>query len=162
MDQLVKYMIDVAMGMHYIAEKGLIHRVCVYIHVKTWQGDAIYPLFFLTWSNRALLQGMWWWERINCVKWQTLVFCVSYPQMTLSMVPLPISHAQCDGWPLKALKTAHSQPPLMPGPLESCSGRCSTPTGCPTRTWRILSVQSRWPRDIDCPSHKAAPQLCAR
>ena len=31
MDQLVKYMIDVAMGMHYIAEKGLIHRVCVYM-----------------------------------------------------------------------------------------------------------------------------------
>ena len=25
--QLVKYMIDVAMGMHYLAEKGLIHRV---------------------------------------------------------------------------------------------------------------------------------------
>ena len=35
-DQLVKYMIDVAMGMHYIAEKGLIHRVCVYMcMVKT-------------------------------------------------------------------------------------------------------------------------------
>ena len=26
-EQLVKYMIDVAMGMHYLAEKGLVHRV---------------------------------------------------------------------------------------------------------------------------------------
>ena len=25
--QLVKYMIDIAMGMHYISEKGLVHRV---------------------------------------------------------------------------------------------------------------------------------------
>ena len=25
--QLVKYMIDVAMGMHYISERGLVHRV---------------------------------------------------------------------------------------------------------------------------------------
>lgn len=25
--QLMKYMIDVAMGMHYLAEKGIIHRV---------------------------------------------------------------------------------------------------------------------------------------
>ena len=24
---LVKYMIDIAMGMHYISEKGLVHRV---------------------------------------------------------------------------------------------------------------------------------------
>ena len=154
-------MIDVAMGMHYTAEKGLIHRVCVYIcMVKTWQGDAIYSLFFLTWCNRTLLQGMsWWWERMNCVKWQTLVFSVSYPQMTPSMLPLAMSHVQCDGWPLKA---ACSQPPLMSGALGSCSGRCSTLTGCPTRTWRILSVQSRWPRDTDCPSHEAASQLCAR
>lgn len=28
-EQLVKYMIDVAMGMHYLSEKGLVHRVCV-------------------------------------------------------------------------------------------------------------------------------------
>ena len=27
MDQLIKYMIDVAMGMHYIMERGLVHRV---------------------------------------------------------------------------------------------------------------------------------------
>ena len=27
MGTLVKYMIDIAMGMHYIAQKGLIHRV---------------------------------------------------------------------------------------------------------------------------------------
>ena len=26
-DQLIKYMIDVAMGMHYIMERGLAHRV---------------------------------------------------------------------------------------------------------------------------------------
>lgn len=26
-DQLIKYMIDVAMGMHYIMERGLVHRV---------------------------------------------------------------------------------------------------------------------------------------
>lgn len=25
--QLMKYMIDVAMGMHYLAEKGILHRV---------------------------------------------------------------------------------------------------------------------------------------
>ena len=25
--QLVKYMIDIAMGMHYISERGLVHRV---------------------------------------------------------------------------------------------------------------------------------------
>ena len=24
---MVKYMVDVAMGMHYISEKGLVHRV---------------------------------------------------------------------------------------------------------------------------------------
>ena len=29
MDQLVKYMIDIAMGMHYIMERGLVHRVSV-------------------------------------------------------------------------------------------------------------------------------------
>lgn len=60
------------MGMHYIAEKWLIHAQGLCIHVKTWQGDAIYPLFFLTWCNRTLLQGMSWCERMNCVKWQTL------------------------------------------------------------------------------------------
>ena len=27
MKQLVKYMIDIAMGMHYISERGLVHRV---------------------------------------------------------------------------------------------------------------------------------------
>ena len=26
-DQLIKYMIDVAMGMHYLTERGLVHRV---------------------------------------------------------------------------------------------------------------------------------------
>jgi hypothetical protein len=26
-DKLVKYMLDISMGMHYIAAKGLIHRV---------------------------------------------------------------------------------------------------------------------------------------
>lgn len=26
-NQLVKYMVDVAMGMHYISERGLVHRV---------------------------------------------------------------------------------------------------------------------------------------
>ena len=25
--QLVRYMIDIAMGMHYISERGLVHRV---------------------------------------------------------------------------------------------------------------------------------------
>ena len=25
---LMKYMIDVAMGMHYLSERGLVHRVC--------------------------------------------------------------------------------------------------------------------------------------
>ena len=30
METLVKYMVDVAMGMHYIAERGLVHRVCIY------------------------------------------------------------------------------------------------------------------------------------
>ena len=28
-DQLIKYMINVAMGMHYITEKGLVHRVSI-------------------------------------------------------------------------------------------------------------------------------------
>ena len=28
-NQLIKYMIDVAMGMHYIMERGLVHRVSV-------------------------------------------------------------------------------------------------------------------------------------
>ena len=27
MKQLVKFMIDISMGMHYLAEKGLVHRV---------------------------------------------------------------------------------------------------------------------------------------
>ena len=30
--QLVKYMIDISMGMHYLAEKGLVHRVSVVCH----------------------------------------------------------------------------------------------------------------------------------
>lgn len=34
--QLVKYMVDVAMGMHYISERGLVHRVsldtCQFTH----------------------------------------------------------------------------------------------------------------------------------
>ena len=34
MDQLVKYMVDIAMGMHYLAEKGLVHRVCVYVYLS--------------------------------------------------------------------------------------------------------------------------------
>ncbi len=29
-ESLVKYMIDVAMGMHYLSEKGLVHRVSFY------------------------------------------------------------------------------------------------------------------------------------
>ena len=28
---LVKYMLDIAMGMHYIAEKGLVHRVSIHM-----------------------------------------------------------------------------------------------------------------------------------
>lgn len=37
MDQLVKYMVEVAMGMHYIAEKGLVHRVSVCVHMLPMQ-----------------------------------------------------------------------------------------------------------------------------
>ena len=38
MKQLVKYMIDISMGMHYLAEKGLVHRVscshyCTGVHL---------------------------------------------------------------------------------------------------------------------------------
>lgn len=37
-DQLIKYMIDVAMGMHYIMERGLVHRVSYVKHkmVSLW------------------------------------------------------------------------------------------------------------------------------
>ena len=31
-ESLVKYMVDVAMGMHYIAERGLVHRVSIYVY----------------------------------------------------------------------------------------------------------------------------------
>ena len=34
MKQLVKYMIDISMGMHYLAEKGLVHRVSHIYNVR--------------------------------------------------------------------------------------------------------------------------------
>ena len=36
---LIRYMLDVAMGMHYIAEKGLVHRVrseYIQLHVQVY------------------------------------------------------------------------------------------------------------------------------
>ena len=33
-EKLVKYMIDVSMGMHYLSERGLVHRVSMYSSLK--------------------------------------------------------------------------------------------------------------------------------
>ena len=33
---LVKYMLDIATGMHYISERGLLHRVTSYIIAMSW------------------------------------------------------------------------------------------------------------------------------
>ena len=67
--QLVKYMVDVAMGMHYISERGLVHRVChnklakfsqhqkcihLSLIVYTLHGTSFSPCLHIAWNLLTL------------------------------------------------------------------------------------------------------------
>ena len=55
-EKLLKYMLDVSVGMHYIAEKGLVHRVSLYIltgHVYLYRVDAVDNLSPNTYSRKC-------------------------------------------------------------------------------------------------------------
>ena len=80
---LVKYMIDIAMAMHYISEKGLVHRVSymqAYIHIYTYTHVAHYEKSF-----RILLLEIFWLMAMSCAKFQTLACFENYLRTVMCM-----------------------------------------------------------------------------
>lgn len=121
---LIRYMLDVAVGMHYIAEKGLVHRV----RQLSFEDHTMQYRQFI---HRIWLHAMWWLVKMKSARLVILGFSENFLKVKLSMLPRQIYHFLWNGWPLKAWKIANSLQLQMCGVLVSSCGRCTTPQRLP-------------------------------
>ena len=124
---LIDCMTGVAMGMHYLGERGLIHRVSLSFHIS---GTIFMHIHFRTWQH-----AMFYSTRRRYVKCLILDFCERFPRMKVSMSHRETGALRCAGWLQRASGTKFSPQLLMCGAMGYCSGRCSTLTSSPTLIW---------------------------
>ena len=153
LSKLVKYMVDVSMGMHYLSERGLVHRVsCVGVWwVASWdvwsvscmcigggrlvevcivcrlKCDYLMVFNLFTITHRILLLATFWLLRMRPVKWLISVSFESSQKTTRSTTCRPMYLVQFAGCHRRASLIVTSPQHLMCGVLVSWSGRCSTP-----------------------------------
>ena len=148
--RLVKYMVDVSMGMHYLSERGLVHRVWFILNVRFVRYMRVIQCSTHTRMHthththtqhthyRISQPVMFWLAKTKPVKLLTLVSFESFLKTTHSITCRPTYLVQFDGCLQRASQTGTSQQPLMFGALGSCCGRFLIQQRHPMKSWETL------------------------